>query len=140
MDITPRRLGSGEGVRVTRSARWWRFRQACDPAKAAAAYCCTNNALVRRPPSKPGRSASHGFRVHAALRVGAGRGRTTRGRNFVTNTTGTPHVAQGVRPDATDAEVEQAAKAIPRARLRYARGKVPFGVATRLEKALQATW
>ena len=36
--------------------------------------------------------------------------------------------------------VEHTAQAIPRARLRYARGKVPFGVATRLEKALQATW
>lgn len=36
--------------------------------------------------------------------------------------------------------VEKAAQAIPRARLRYARGKVPFGVATRLDKALQLTW
>ena len=36
--------------------------------------------------------------------------------------------------------VEKTAQAIPRALLRYARGKVPFGVATRLEAALTAVW
>ena len=36
--------------------------------------------------------------------------------------------------------VERAAQAVPRVRVRYARGKVPFGVATRLDKALQSTW
>lgn len=36
--------------------------------------------------------------------------------------------------------VEKAAQALPRAKLRYARGKVPFGVATRLDKALQSSW
>ena len=36
--------------------------------------------------------------------------------------------------------VEGTAQAIPRARLRYARGKVPFGIATKLDKALQSGW
>ena len=36
--------------------------------------------------------------------------------------------------------VEKTAQAIPRAALRYARGPVRFGVATKLETALQSTW
>jgi hypothetical protein len=36
--------------------------------------------------------------------------------------------------------VEQAAKAVPRGTLRYARSKVPFGVMTKLDVALQSIW
>jgi len=36
--------------------------------------------------------------------------------------------------------VEETARAIPRARLRYVRGKVRFGVMTKLDVALKSTW